>query len=113
MKSRTLFTAGASAFAIASLFLAATGVSARPIYRPYHHGMAPIDPNLPVPHIGPYTSAYKAAPGSISGTWKDVANIPFANGPWNARLQTDGTVLVLDYCTSPGQWYKLTPNKKG
>src|SRR5437016_5537574 len=28
-------------------------------------------------------------------------------------MQTDGTVLVLDYCTSPGQWWKLTPNKKG
>jgi hypothetical protein len=28
-------------------------------------------------------------------------------------MQTDGTVVVLDYCTSPGQWWKLTPNKKG
>jgi hypothetical protein len=26
---------------------------------------------------------------------------------------TDGTVIMLDYCTSPGQWYKLSPDSKG
>jgi len=112
MKSKKLFTAGASALALASLFLAATGASAHPIYRPHAQGIAPINPNRPLPHVGPYTQPYQAKNGT-SGTWKDVANIPFANGPWNARMQTDGTVLVLDYCTSPAQWWKLSPNKKG
>jgi hypothetical protein len=28
-------------------------------------------------------------------------------------LMTDGTVLVMDFCTTPAQWYKLTPDKKG
>jgi hypothetical protein len=113
MKSKTFLTAGASALAIASLFLVATDASARPIYRPFNHRAAPINPNLPLPHVGPHTGLYKAPAGSGSGVWKDLANLPFANGPWNARMQTDGTVLVLDYCTSPGQWWKLTPNKKG
>src|ERR1700731_3243876 len=110
MKSKKLLKAGASALALASLFLA-TGASAHPIYRPHAPGIAPINPNLPLPHVGP--SGLYHAKGTKSGTWTDVANIPFANGPWNARMQTDGTVLVLDYCTSPAQWYKLTPDKKG
>jgi hypothetical protein len=113
MTSRKLLTAGVSALALASLFLVATDASARPIYRPHARGMAPIDPNLPVPHVGPYQPAYKS-PSLKSGTWKDIAGtLPFTNGPWNATLMTDGTVLVEDYCTSPEQWYKLTPNKKG
>lgn len=28
-------------------------------------------------------------------------------------LLTDGTVIMLDYCTSPAQWYRLAPDKKG
>src|SRR6202044_1048777 len=51
---------------------------------------------------------------SKSGTWTDVSTkLPFTAGPWGEMLLTDGTVIILDYCTSPAQWYKLTPDKKG
>lgn len=112
MTSRSLLTAGASALALASLCLAATGAVAHPVFRPHAHGMAPINPNLPLAHVGPYSGPYKS-PSLRTGKWKDVANLPFQNGPWNARMQTDGTVIIMDFCTSPNQWYKLTPNKKG
>jgi len=112
MNSRSLFTLGASALALAGVLLVATGASAHPIYRPHARGVAPIDPNLPLPHVGPYAGPYKS-PSLNSGKWKDVANLPFANGAWNARMQTDGTVIIQDYCTIPNRWYKLTPNKKG
>jgi hypothetical protein len=112
MKSKTFLTAGASALALASLFLVATGASAHPVYRPTRHGLAPIDPNLPLPHVGPYTGRYIAPPTTRSGKWTDLkATLPFSNGPWVSELLTDGSVLIDDYCTS--QWYRLTPNKKG
>jgi hypothetical protein len=112
MKSKTFLTAGASALALAGLFLVATAASAHPVYRPTRHGVAPIDPNMPLPHVGPYTGRYIAAPGTKSGKWTDLkATLPFTNGPWVSLLQTDGTVLIDDYCTS--QWYRLKPNKKG
>jgi hypothetical protein len=112
MKSRTLLTAGASALALTSLFLVAAVADAHPVYRPHRHGVAPIDPNLPLPQIGPYTR-YVAPKNSGSGTWAAVGNLPFAKGPWNARMQTDGTVLISDYLTKKGVWYKLTPDNKG
>jgi len=113
MKSRKLLTVGASALALASVFLAATGATAHPIYRPHARGVAPIDPNMPLPHVGPYQPAYQSK-SPKAGKWKDLSGtLPFTDGPWNARMQTDGTVIVLDFCTSPQLWYKLTPNKKG
>ncbi|HEX3430116.1 MAG TPA: hypothetical protein VHT03_04450 [Rhizomicrobium sp.] len=111
MKSRNLLRVGASALAVAGLFLAASGASADPNYRPYKYGITPIDPSLPIPHVGPYTGQYVAPLTSRSGKWKYVGNLPFTSGPWNAKLLTDGTVLVDDSCTS--QWYKLTPDGKG
>ncbi|HLY05769.1 MAG TPA: hypothetical protein VKR31_08485 [Rhizomicrobium sp.] len=113
MKSRELLTAGASVLALTGIFLVGTGASADPVYRPHGRGIAPIDPNLAVPNIGTDTGQYVAPKNSGSGTWADVANLPFLHGPWNARMQTDGTVLISDYLTKKGQWYKLTPDSKG
>jgi hypothetical protein len=114
MKSGRCFTAGASAVALAGLFLVATGASAHPIYRPYHRWMAAIDPNLPLPHVGPYSAPYKAHRGT-SGTWTDVGGVPFSGqGGWGPLQLTDGTVMMKQSFTgTAGKWYKLTPDKKG
>ncbi|HTT83426.1 MAG TPA: hypothetical protein VMF67_08085 [Rhizomicrobium sp.] len=70
--------------------------------------------NRPLAHVGPYEAPYVAPKKNSSGTWADLtATLPFSNGPWGAMLLTDGTVIVQDYCTSPAQWYKLTPDSKG
>jgi len=113
MMSKMVLTASASALVLTGLFLAGTDASARPVYRPLRHGVAPIDPNQPLPFIGADVGRYIAPKNSTSGTWADVANLPFKRGPWNARMQTDGTVLISDYLTKPGLWYKLTPDNKG
>ena len=114
MKSRTLWTAGASAVAIAGIFLIAASASAQPIYRPYHHGMAPINPNLPLPHVGPYSSPYRGH-RPTSGTWTDVGHVPFSGqGGWGPLQLTDGSVMMKQSFTgSAGNWYKLTPDNKG
>jgi len=113
MTSIKFLTASASAVALASVFLLATGATAHPVYRPYHHNAVPIDPNLPMPHIGPVQGPYHTK-NPTSGTWTDYSGtLPFVNGPWNPLVLTDGTVLVEDFCTSPQTWYRLTPNKKG
>jgi len=75
--------------------------------------MAPINPNTPIPRVGPYQAPYIAPPKIRSGTWAYVGNLPFTRWPWNARLQTDGTVIIQDACASTSQWYKLTPDSKG
>src|SRR5579862_1529872 len=113
MKSTKLLTAGASALALTGLFLVGTDASADPVYRPHQHGLAAIDPNLPVPFVGHDVGRYVAPKNRASGTWADIGNLPFKKGPWNARMQTDGTVLISDYLTGGGQWYKLTPDNKG
>lgn len=113
MNSKMLLGAGASVLAIVSVLLTATRAPARPIYRPYRHGLAPIEPGLPIPRVGPDAGPYVAPKNGSSGVWADVANLPFRKGPWNARMQTDGTVLISDYLTKNGQWFKLTPDNKG
>src|SRR5215469_1566025 len=99
MNSKMFLTAGASALALAGLCLLGAGASAHPVYRPHRPGVAPIDPNMPLPYIGPRAGRYIAPKNGTSGTWADVGNLPFLHGPWNARLQTDGTVLISDYLT--------------
>jgi len=101
-----------SVLALAAVASLATGAFAHPIYRPHKHGVAPIDPNTPVAHVGPLESPYVAPKKTKSGTWTDLTGkLPFQDGPWAPQLLTDGTVLVEDYFTQ--YWYRLTPDSKG
>ena len=76
----------------------------------HHHGGLP--PLRPLGHVGTYEPPYVAPANAKSGTWKDVrGTLPFKRGPETALLLTDGTVMVHDACY--GQWYRLTPDKKG
>lgn len=62
--------------------------------------------------VGPDAPAYVAPASAKSGIWKDYRGaMPFRQGPDTAILLTDGTVMVHDVCY--GQWYRLTPDKKG
>ncbi|HLY05768.1 MAG TPA: hypothetical protein VKR31_08480 [Rhizomicrobium sp.] len=114
MKSRMLLTAGASALAIASLFLAAADAAAHPIYVPVRPGFTPQDPNAPTVHVGPVERPY-IAPGTKSGKWTDLKSNPFkGEGGWGPLLLTDGTVMMKQAFTgTAGVWYKLTPSKTG
>jgi hypothetical protein len=112
MKIKRYLTLGASVLAMAALTSAA-GASVHKIYRPYNMVMKPIDPNKPMHHFGPHLAPYVAPPKAKSGTWTDVGCLPFKKGPWGEMLMTDGTVIILDYCTNPAQWYKLTPDSTG
>jgi hypothetical protein len=105
--------ASASVLALAAIASFATSASAHKIHYPYKVGATPIDPNRPLVHVGPYRPPFVAPSSAKSGTWKDVGSLPFTASPWNLVLLTDGTVLVQDFCTSPNQWYKLTPDTKG
>jgi len=88
--------------------------SARSIYYPYRLGGVPIDPNTPLKHVGPHEAPYVASKTVNSGKWSDVSTaLPFVKGPWGPMQLTDGTVIIEDFCTSPAQWFKLTPDKKG
>lgn len=115
MKCTRYLAAGASILAIAALTSLSVSASAHTYYFPYKKGSTfRLDPNKPLVHVGPYQAPYVAPKSAKSGTWTDVkAALPFANGPWNPRQLTDGTVIIEDYCTSPTQWYKLTPDKTG
>jgi hypothetical protein len=114
MKVKNCLTAGVSVLAVAAVAALTTAASAHPIYYPTRPGTPQIDPNRPMIHVGPYSAPYIAPKKSKSGTWTDVSTkLPFTAGPWGEMLLTDGTVIILDYCTSPAQWYKLTPDKKG
>lgn len=63
-------------------------------------------------HIGRSDLPYRAPGTNGSGIWKDYkGSMPFRQGPDTAILLTDGTVLIADVCY--GQWYRLTPDKKG
>src|SRR5690349_14834263 len=113
MKTIRSLTAGASTLALAVAASAVSNAPAREIHYPYKMG-ARIDPNTPLEHVGPFERPYVAPGRAGSGTWTDVSMaLPFTNGPWGPMLLTDGTVIIEDFCTSPAQWYKLTPNKKG
>ncbi len=115
MKCTRYLTAGASVLAIAAIGSLSAGASAHTYYFPYKPGSTMrLDPNKPLVHVGGYEAPYVAPKGSKSGKWTDTtAKLPFAHGPWNPRQLTDGTVLVEDFCTTPTQWYKLTPDKTG
>jgi hypothetical protein len=114
MKCNRYLVGGASVLAIAAVASLSAGASAHTYYYPYKRGTTVrLDPNH-LGHVGPYEPAFKASKTSKSGKWTDTkAKLPFANGPWQPEQLTDGTVLVEDYCTSPTQWYKLTPDKTG
>lgn len=113
MKTSIRLSAGVSVLAFAAIGMLCTSASARPVYRPYTHGVTPPNPNMPTVHVGPYEAPYVAPRKHKSGTWTDVGNLPSFTqyGPWEAQLLTDGTVLVSDAGTT--QWYKLTPDSKG
>src|ERR1700731_1637367 len=114
MKIISCLTAGASSLALAVAASAVGNASAREIYYPYKLGAPRIDPNIPLKHVGPYQRPYRAPDRAMSGTWADVSTaLPFTNGPWGPMQLTDGTVIIEDFCTSPAQWFKLTPDKKG
>jgi hypothetical protein len=114
MKLNNRLIAGVSVLAIAAVAAVTTEASARQTFYPYKLGGHHVDSNRPVQHVGPWEAPYLAPKKAKSGTWTDVSTkLPFANGPWGSMLMTDGTILVEDYCTSPAQWYKLTPDKKG
>jgi len=113
MKISSYLTAGVSVLALTAIAALATDASANQIFYPYKKGAMRVDPNRPMLHVGPYEPLY-VAKKSGSGTWTDTtAKLPFVDGPWNPKQLTDGTVLVEDFCTSPEQWYKLTPDNKG
>jgi len=114
MKIISCLTACASAVALSVAAPAVSNALAHEIYYPTKMDAAPIDPNTPLKHVGPYERPYRAPGKTTSGTWTDVATaLPFTNGPWGPMQLTDGTVIIEDFCTSPAQWYKLTPDKKG
>jgi len=114
MKTRRYLTLGASLLAAAATASVATGASAHKIYYPYKPGATPVDPDSPLVHVGPHEAPYVAPRTTKSGKWTDVSTtLPFTNGPWGPMQMTDGTVLIEDFCTSPTQWYKLTPDGKG
>jgi len=113
MKTVSSLAAGISTLALVAA-VSDAAASAREIYYPYRVGATRIEPNTPLRHIGPYEPPYRAPGGTRSGNWTDgSAALPFVHGPWAPMLLTDGTVIFDDYCTSPDQWYKLTPDAKG
>ncbi|MGH6889960.1 MAG: hypothetical protein ACREHF_12325 [Rhizomicrobium sp.] len=113
MKIARYLTAGASVIAMAAAGCLATGASARTFY-PYKANSTRMNINRPVVHVGPWEAPYVAPSNARSGKWTDVkASLPFAHGPWGPMQMTDGTVIIQDYCTTPNQWYKLTPDNKG
>jgi hypothetical protein len=67
-------------------------------------------PNHPPRRRHKVTPADRAR--ALAGGWTPVTNKPpVTNGADTQELMTDGTVMVLDYCTS--QWYALTPDNTG
>lgn len=112
MKCSSYLAVGVSTLALAAIAFSASA-DARTILYPYKAGAIPTT-NRPLQHVGPIAAPYVAPKGVKSGTWTDVAgSLPFSNGPWGPMLLTDGTVMVMDFCTSPQAWFKLTPDKKG
>ena len=111
MKLNRVLAMSVSALAFAAAGMSATAASAGQTYYPFKAGHLHANPDRSPGHVGPYARPYAGRKGS--GTWADVGSLPFSNGGWGSMLLTDGTVIMLDYCTSPAQWYKLTPDAKG
>jgi hypothetical protein len=109
MKFTGYLATGVSALALAAMTSFSTGATAKQIHYPFKMGVR----FKVARHKGPLEAPYVAPSAAKSGTWTDVGNLPFADGPWDPLLLTDGTVIIEDFCTSPTQWYKLTPNKTG
>ena len=115
MKCTRYLAAGASVLAIAAIASLAASASAHTYYFPYKKGSTMrLDPNKPLVHVGPSEPAFVPAKTAKSGKWADLKRaLPFVDGPWNPKQLTDGTVLFIDFCTQPAQWYRLTPDSKG
>jgi hypothetical protein len=114
MKRSSYLTTGASLLAIATLASFSADASAHRILYPYRKDAPRLDSNRALGHVGPFEGPYVAPKKTKSGTWTDTsAKLPFKGGPWNPVQLTDGTVLIEDFCTSPQEWYKLTPDAKG
>jgi hypothetical protein len=113
MQIKNCLTAGASALALAAMASFATGASAHEIYLPYHAGMAVPKPITLATNGN--QAPYVAPKNSKSGTWTDVAGVPFTGqGGWGPMQLTDGTILIKQSFTgTAGVWYKLSPDKKG
>jgi hypothetical protein len=105
MKSMRYLTTGVSALALvaaASICTSATALA-------HHHQLIPLGVQG---HIGPYLPPYVAPAKSKSGKWTDLKNLPtFSGGPDVMLMRTDASVFVYDGCA--GQWWTLTPDKKG
>ncbi|HEX4079281.1 MAG TPA: hypothetical protein VHX61_10480 [Rhizomicrobium sp.] len=111
MKANRYLAAGISVLALG---LIATSASAHKLYYPHGMGHQPIDPDRPLAHLGPHAAPFVAPAKNKSGKWTDVTSaLPFTKGPWAPMQLTDGSVIIEDFCTSPAQWYRLTPDSKG
>lgn len=98
-------------FAIATSALVLVAACSTSAFASFHPHLTPLKQ---LGHVGHYLPRYVAPKSHKSGKWKDIKGaLPFQHGPWGPMQLTDGTVLILDYCDSPGQWYKLTPDSKG
>jgi hypothetical protein len=113
MKTRHYLTLGVSLLAVAAMASAASGAPAHEIHLPYHWGTTPPKPTTP--HVRVYRAPYKAPKQAASGTWADVAHVPFSGEGGEAPLVlTDGTVMIKQAFTgSAGVWYKLAPDSTG
>ena len=102
MNLKRSLSLGACALALSTASVFATGADA---FTKIHHPLGPLK-QLAVPEK-PYQG------GRTSGTWTDLKHAfpGTTTGPDTALLQTDGTVLMHEWCTS--KWFRLTPDNKG
>ncbi|HEY3637891.1 MAG TPA: hypothetical protein VGK90_07030, partial [Rhizomicrobium sp.] len=113
MKINHKLAASVSVLAAMTLMAAAGSASARQVYLPFKWGMTPPKPITIHAHAN--HPKYHAPKASASGTWTDVAHVPFSGEGGEAPLVlTDGTVMMKQSFTgSAGVWYKLAPDIKG
>jgi hypothetical protein len=113
MRINRNLAAGVSVLALAAMASFVSGASAHQVYLPYHSGMtAPKPITL---HARAHQAPFVASRATASGTWTDVANVPFSSeGGWGELVLTDGTVMMKQAFTgSAGTWYKLAPDSTG